>query len=296
MGIIDAAALRKHIEQLTAYGPRHRRNSEAVRAALDHVTAHLTGYGYQVVTERYGDAPHEVNLLAERAGTDGGPVLELGAHWDSVAGSPGADDNASGVAGLLELARLFATGPAPARTLRFCFFGGEECDPEPFNGSTAHVARLDATGEDVEGVIVLESIGFRDPRPHSQTFPEVGDELGVDLSAFHRADFIAAIGDEDAGDWLAAIFAGGRAQHPPLPVLPLPLPADHAGDGARSDHVPYWDSGRLGVMVTDTTEFRSPHYHRPSDTVDTLDLDFAAQVTAAVAYAVRALASLPGGA
>ncbi|WP_144126601.1 M20/M25/M40 family metallo-hydrolase [Catellatospora sichuanensis] len=291
--VIDAAALRKHIGRLTAFGPRHRDDSRAVSAALDHITGCLAGYGYEVVREPYGDAPHEVNLLAERAGTAMAPVLEIGAHWDSVAGSPGADDNASGVAGLLELARICAAEPAAPRTVRFCFFGGEEHDPGPCNGSRAHVARLDATRADVEGIIVLEMIGYRDLRPGSQTFPDADGQADLDLTRLHRADFIAAVGNVEAAAYLAAIGDGGAAQVPPLPVVAVPLPSDHEANGARSDHQPYWASGRLGVMVTDTAEFRNPHYHQPTDTLDTLDLDFAAQVTQAVADAMRTLAHRP---
>lgn len=295
--VIRVAALREHIGRLTAYGPRHRGDRRAVSAALDHITGCLAGYGYEVVREPYGDAPHEVNLLAERAGTGTAPVLEVGAHWDSVAGSPGADDNASGVAGLLEIARLCAAEPPAPRTVRFCFFGGEEHDPGPCNGSRAHVARLDAAGADVEGVIVLEMIGYRDLRPGSQTFPDADadadGQAGADPTRPQRGDFIAAIGNVEAAAYLAAIGDGGAVQVPPLPVLAVPVPADHAADGARSDHQPYWASGRLGVMVTDTAEFRNPHYHRPTDTLETLDLDFAAQVTQCVAGAVRTLAHRP---
>ncbi|GAB4054573.1 M20/M25/M40 family metallo-hydrolase [Catellatospora paridis] len=291
--VISVAALRAHIGRLTAYGPRHRGDGRAVSAALDHITGCLAGYGYEVVREPYGDALHEVNLLAERAGTGTAPVLEVGAHWDSVAGSPGADDNASGVAGLLEIARLCAAEPPAPRTVRFCFFGGEEHDPEPCNGSRAHVARLDAAGADVEGIIVLEMIGYRDLRPGSQTFPDADGQAGPELTGPHRADFIAAVGNVEAAAYLAAIGDGGAAQVPPLPVLAVPLPSEHDAHGSRSDHQPYWAGGRLGVMVTDTAEFRNPHYHRPTDTLDTLDLDFAAQVTQSVASAVRTLAHRP---
>jgi aminopeptidase YwaD len=288
---INATALRGHIERLTASGPRHRDNGTAVLAGLDHITRCLTSYAYAVEREQYGDAPYEVNLLAELAGSGDGPVLEIGAHWDSVVEGPGADDNASGVAGLLELARVFAAGQAPARTLRFCFFGGEEDQPVGCTGSRAHVARLDAEGAWVDGAIVLEMIGYRDVRPGSQRLPQEPHEPGIDLARFSRADFVAAIGNVEAADYLAAICAAGQALDPTLSVLPVSLPTDHTANGARSDHYPYWLSGRKGVMVTDTAEFRNAHYHQATDTLDTLDLDFAEQVARAVADAVRALSS-----
>lgn len=284
---INAVALGRHIGQLTAHGPRHRDNEMAVRAALGYITQCLSAYGYAVEREPYGAAPHEVNLLAERGGGDR-PVLELGAHWDSVIEGPGADDNASGVAGLLELARVFAVERNLGRTLRFCFFGGEEDQPVGCTGSRAHVARLDAQSARVDGAIVLEMIGFRDVRPGSQRIPLEPGDAGIDLTRFSRADFIAAIGNVEAADYLAAIYAAGQGQDPALTVLPVNMPVDgrHA---ARSDHYPYWLSGRKAVMVTDTAEFRNANYHQPTDTLDTLDLDFAEQVTRAIADAVRAL-------
>jgi Zn-dependent M28 family amino/carboxypeptidase len=105
---ISSMALREHVVRLTEHGPRHRDNPAAVPAALDYIEQCLISYGYQVEHERYGDAPHEVNLLTEVLGNSNAPLLEVGAHWDTVSDGPGADDNASGVAGLLELARVFA--------------------------------------------------------------------------------------------------------------------------------------------------------------------------------------------
>jgi aminopeptidase YwaD len=229
-GSIDVVTLGRHIDRLTAHGPRHETNPGAVIAALGYITSTLESYGYRVDRERYGSAAHEVNLLAERTGA--GPVIEVGAHWDTVERSPGADDNASGVAGLLELARVFAAGDRPARTVRFCFFGGEEYG---LIGSLVHVANLDERGADVEGAIVFEMIGYRDSRAGSQRFP---GEIDVP-PGFDRGDFIVAVGNTASADYLAALAAGG---HPALMVLPIDLPidGDHAG---RSDHYPYWLTG-----------------------------------------------------
>ncbi|WP_326549689.1 M28 family peptidase [Micromonospora sp. NBC_01813] len=284
---IDPAALRDHVVELTRHGPRHRDNPTAIGPVLDHLTGHLTDSGYRVAVERYGDAAHEVNLIADLGRPVDAPIVEVGAHWDTVAGTPGADDNASGVAGLLEIARLLAVDP-PARSPRFCVFGGEE-DDEPFTGSRAHVARLGADGVRVAGAVVLEMIAYRDSRPGTQRIPaEMRDALG-DVAGLDRGDFVCAIGSIESTHWLAALQAAGWVQEPTLPVVPLPVPRQHSGDGARSDHVPYWAAGWPAVMVSDTANFRNPHYHRPSDTIDTLDFDFAAAVAATVAEAVRTL-------
>ncbi len=284
---ITAGALRRHVEQLTARGPRHRDNPAAVRAAVGYVADAFAQWGYSVTLDQYGAAPDEVTVLADVPTPRPGPIVEVGAHWDSVAGSPGADDNAGGVAGLLELARHFAEAGQPGRTLRFCAFGGEEDAPGGSRaGSRAHVASLAAGGPPVEGAIVLEMIAYRDPRPGSQSFPA---DLAAAAEGHDRGDFIAAVGNPAAADYLAALWAAGQELEPALPVLPLTLPADHDGDGARSDHQPYWLSGRRGVMITDTANFRNPHYHRPTDTVDTLDFAFAEAVTRTVAAALRRL-------
>jgi Zn-dependent M28 family amino/carboxypeptidase len=289
---IGPAALREHIVRLTEPGPRHRGNPASVTAALDYISKCLSSYGYEVEPERYGDAPHEVNLLTGVFGDSAVPVLEVGAHWDSVHDSPGADDNASGVAGLLELARVFSGITPGNRALRFCVFGGEEDQPVGCTGSRAHVARLGAGGPTVEGAIVLEMIAYRDTRPGSQRFPEPEEDAPqLDLSMLDRGDFIAAVGNEEAAEYLEALHSAGQDQAPALMVLPVSLPSSHSANGSRSDHYPYWLSGRKGVMVTDTAEFRNPHYHRSTDTVDTLDFGFAAQVTRAVAQALHALSA-----
>ena len=284
---IDPAALREHVTALVRYGPRSPANPAATGPVLDYLTGQLAGFGYRVSVERYGPAAHEVNLIAGPHRPADAPIVEVGAHWDTVADSPGADDNASGVAGLLEIARTLALDP-PARPPRFCVFGGEE-DAVPFTGSRAHVARLGRDGVQVDGAVVLEMIGYRDVRPGSQRIPESMRDAVGDVDAVDRGDFVCAIGSIESTHWLAAVQAAGWLQQPTLSVLPLPVPRQHAGDGARSDHVPYWAAGRKAVMVTDTAEFRNPHYHRASDTVDTLDFDFAASVTAAVTDAVRSL-------
>jgi Zn-dependent M28 family amino/carboxypeptidase len=218
-----------------------------------------------------------------------GPVIELCAHWDSVAGSPGADDNASGVAGLLEIARVFAAGEVPRGRLRFCLFGEEEDEQIGYLGSRAHVARLDVEGMPVSGAVVLEMIGYRDSSPGSQRFPEDLVPEGSPLRAFDRGDFIAAIGNQGTEPWLEAVRVAGQAEEPSLPVLSIPVPADVGGNATRSDHLPYWRSGRSGVLITDTAEFRNPHYHRPTDLPTTLDYAFAAAVTRTVARTLRTL-------
>lgn len=287
--LISADALRGHVESLTRLGPRHEDNPAAVTAALAYVTASLSASGYQVEREPYGEAPHEVNLIAVLPGAEE-PILEVGAHWDTVAQSPGADDNASGVAGLLEIARALADADGSGRPVRYCVFGGEEGQEDALAGSRAHVAGLSRAPGRVEGAVVLEMIGYRDRRPGTQRIPADIAAVAGDLGPIaDHGDFVAVIGNPAAGDYLAAFRAAAAQTPSPLPVLPLTLPAGVTTNGVRSDHYPYWLSGRKAVQVTDTAEFRNPHYHQTTDTPKTLDYDFAAAVATVVAAAVRAL-------
>jgi Zn-dependent M28 family amino/carboxypeptidase len=280
-------ALDGHIDVLTALGPRHHTNLRAVNATLGYLAHQFNGFGYEPVVERYGAEPDQANVVVALPGTEPDlPWLEVGAHWDSVEASPGADDNASGVAGVLEIARALASRDRPRRGVRLCLFGGEEGQRghRGFEGSIAHVSTVDGQ---VAGAIVLEMIGYRTTVPGSQHLP---DQLVGLIDVPDTGDFIAVVGNEDSADYVVALEAAARRHVPGLPVFPLVLPEIALPLVNRSDHVPYWFAGHKGVLVTDTSEYRTPHYHQPDDVPSTLDLDFAADVTAMVTWAVVDLA------
>lgn len=264
----------------------------AVESAHVYITDMMQSFGYDVKRIQYGPAPHNVNLIAEiDTYNPQKPVLELGAHWDSVAGSPGADDNASGVAGLLEMAReLIRDEPQP--NVRFCFFGDEEDSdefPQGRGGSREHVRHLESEAIDIEGAMILEMIGYTDYRPGSQQFPPLPADGRPSEQEDVPGTFIAAVGNHASRDYVDAIAAAAEALGHALPVAPV-IAGDEDGDLARSDHSSYWDAQLKGVMITDTANFRNPNYHTPADTVKTLDLTFAAQVTHTLIVAVRELA------
>ncbi|MGI5245235.1 M20/M25/M40 family metallo-hydrolase [Dactylosporangium sp. CA-139066] len=260
--MIDAKRLRAHVEALTAHGPRFE-DQPGVAAALRYITDELSGLGLPVRVERYGSELHEVNLVAEIQGGTSDDAVELCAHWDSVETTPGADDNASGVAGVLEAARALRDVELPARTIRFVLFGGEE---KSFDGSRAHVAHITPQTE----AIVFEMIGYTSP---VQRFPE---ELAGFVDPPERGDFIAVVANEDSQGLLRRY-----ATRLEVPAFPLVLPPLAAEVAMRSDHVPYWETGRRALLVTDTADYRNPQYHRPGDTADTLNYAFAAGVVAA---------------
>jgi Zn-dependent M28 family amino/carboxypeptidase len=209
--------------------------------------------------------------------------LILAAHYDTVEGSPGADDNASGLTVLLEVARRLKQ-TALTRPVQFIAFCLEE---EDLLGSRAFVARLTETGRSVYGAIVLECVGYASDREGSQRTPP-----GIPVAVPSVGNFLALIGNQTSAALTAAL---SQAMASTIPVVPLVVPGngEQLPDTRRSDHTAFWEEGFAAVMVTDTANFRNPHYHRSTDTVDTLNLKFLASVTDAVTNAVLALAATP---
>ncbi|MBI4529799.1 MAG: M28 family peptidase [Deltaproteobacteria bacterium] len=206
-------------------------------------------------------------------------LMIVGAHLDSVGGSPGADDNASGVAVLLETARALSKSRRRAEVV-FCAFNLEELN---MLGSTHFAEKLKRAGTKVQGMISLEMVGFTDPRPGKQNYP-----LGLRWLYPDRGDFIGLIGNLRSSALLRR-FAAAMRRVPGLPVETLRV----LGNGfmlpeARlSDHSPFWDRGYPALLVTDTAFLRNPNYHAPSDTAETLDFEFMARVCQGVAIGLE---------
>jgi Zn-dependent M28 family amino/carboxypeptidase len=287
---ISESSLRRHVAALTGIGPRPWNDEEATAATLAYLDRTLRGFGYRVETE--------VVPLAATAGRDGGSrseprnliavleggkepdrIIEVGAHYDSVPLAPGADDNASGVAGVLEIARVAASFEF-RKTLRFCLFAMEEVG---LVGSRAHVERIRSRGESHEGILVLEMIGYATDRPDSQASPV---RIPLLLSPPRTGDFILVVGNFPSGGIGNRFERAAGLYVPELEIFSLERLGGFFRDAARSDHSPYWRAGLRGVMITDTANFRNPNYHRPSDTIDTLDFVFCRGVTRAAAAAV----------
>ncbi|HXY70069.1 MAG TPA: M28 family peptidase [Gemmatimonadales bacterium] len=260
---------------------------EALAAAEDYVALELGAAGLRVERQlfEFGGAEYR-NVVATRDGADGDrPWVVVGAHFDSRAGSPGADDNASGVAALLEVARMLRGARLPA-TIQFVGFNLEELQRKPLRyaiGSRAYARWLRARGQRVAGALVLEMLGFTSPTqgapPGARLFspvPRVGN-------------FLSAVGDRRSRALLAA-FLRAAAPHVPVADLTVPLRGWLLPDTRRSDNARFWDEGYAALMITDTANFRNPHYHRASDTPDTLDYAFLTRATAAVAAAIGELA------
>jgi Zn-dependent M28 family amino/carboxypeptidase len=196
------------------------------------------------------------------------PIL-IGAHYDAVPGSPGADDNATGIAALLELARTFAAQP-PRHPIRLVAFDLEEAG---LIGSTAYATDLKQQKQPLRLMISLEMLGYRDFTPGSQRYP-----TGLQYFYPNQGDFIGLI-----GNWRSIpdlIRLSGQIKRTGLACEWLPAGARGkiVPDTRRSDHAPFWDQGYRALMVTDTANLRNPYYHRSSDRLETLDLDFLTEV------------------
>ncbi|HZI03689.1 MAG TPA: M28 family peptidase [Archangium sp.] len=234
--------------------------------------------GYTVIAHNVeGPTWQTTNVIAEVRGTEHpDEVVVVGAHYDAF--FSGADDNSSGVAAMLEMARL-AAGKRFARTVRFVGFDLEEI---ALVGSTRYVRSL--PGEEIVASIVFDCIGYRDPRPGAQ----------LDLPGFpipNTGDFIGAISNEQSRPRLEELYAlGSRLDFVPIRGVMAPIDGSGPASGnlMRSDHAPFWLAGHSALFLTDTANFRNPHYHRDTDEPSTLDYDFLAGVTrlsaAGIAY------------
>ncbi len=289
---ISQERIARHIRSLE--GVRHPAAAPAALAkAQDYIEENLRSLGYHVVLHPFTDGGETFhNIIATRTGCSlpGKRVLVL-AHYDTVAGSPGADDNASGVAVMLELAAALA-GLIPERTLQFVGVNLEEnAEPElsgsGLRGSKALARHAREEGWDIEAVVVLESVAFAG----ASVVQEAPAGLPVEVPA--TGSFLAVIANERSHPLAARFVQGaGRAV---LPVVPLVVPGNGElfRDTRRSDHAPFWDAGFPAIMLTDTTNFRNPHYHGAGDTFETLNLPFAAAVCRAVAALLTELAGSP---
>lgn len=222
------------------------------------------------------------NILAEKRGTTSpDKVFILGAHYDTVPGSPGADDNSSAIAVLLEVARNIQK-ISLGSTLKLIAFTLEECG---YAGSIHYAENARKMGEEILGMISLETVGFTGPRQNyppyidPKYYPNVGDFIGV-------------IGNERSKALLEVVHQSFKIHIPQLPSEFLLVPGNGEGmeEVRLSDHSPFWDHGFPALLVTDTAFLRNPNYHLPSDTIETLDFEFMRKVAVGIYYSIVELA------
>ena len=275
---VDSEQLRSHLQALG----NERYTNTALARTRAYLTQQLRSYGYEPSNQPFGEGDSAgINLSVVRPGTQTPEqTILVGAHYDSVAGSPGADDNASAVATALEIARLFAAYPTD-KTLQVVLFDQEELQPAGVGllGSNAFVNEA-ANLDGLTSAVILEMLGYACYESGCQTYPP-----GLDAQELpSRGDFIGVIGDANHPDLLAAFSTEAEYRNSPedtaIKAVTLSVPMEVLPvmpDLFRSDHVPFWLNGIGAVMVTDTANFRNPNYHRSTDTVETLDLVFLEQ-------------------
>lgn len=209
------------------------------------------------------------------------PIL-IGAHYDSVPGSPGADDNATGVAVLLEMARAFSQVPA-RHPIRFVAFDLEEIYAQAnTHGNVQYAASLE--GEPLRLMIALEMLGYCSDEPNSQAYP-----AGLERFYPNQGNFIGLIGNVPTIPDLIRLSGQIRRSGVGCEWLPAGMRGKIVPDTRRSDHAAFWDRGYKAIMVTDTANLRNPHYHKPSDRIETLNLDFLTQVGQGLIEGIRSL-------
>jgi len=224
-----------------------------------------------------------VNIEAEVTGND--EIIVVGAHYDSVIGSPGADDNASGVAAVIELAGAFA-GKSPKRTIRFVAFANEEPPhfATPQMGSFRYAQRCKERGEKIVAMLSLETIGYFTDAPRSQQYPAM-----LDLFYPSVGNFIAFVSNLQSSRLLRRCVRQFR-KHSKIPCESGAIPEMISGV-AWSDQWAFWQFGYPAIMVTDTALFRNPHYHAATDRPETLDYQCLAAVVEGLTIVVDDLAN-----
>ena len=277
--------LRADVQKLAGeIGERNVPRHAELRSAADAIENSLVTAGLKTRRDGYEVAGKLCeNIEAEITGS-GAEIVIIGAHYDSVLGCPGANDNGSGVAALLALARRSA-GMTPKRTLRFVAFVNEE--PGYFQselmGSSVYAGRSKNKGERIVAMLSLETIGYYSSVPGSQAYPAPG--LGTIYPK--TGNFIAFVGNLGSRA-LVRQAIGTFRRHATLPSEGAALPAAIPGV-AWSDHWAFWQHGYKAIMLTDTAPFRYPHYHERTDTPDKLDYDSMARLISGLEHVVRDL-------
>ncbi len=267
------------------FHPRDITHPANLDAAAAWIAAQLADAGGRLDEQVYTIDGSEYRNVIARFGPDTEERLVIGAHYDVCGEKPGADDNASAVAGLIELARLIGQDDW-SLTLELVAFTLEE--PPKFRtpdmGSAHHARALEAEGVPLRAMICLEMIGYYDIGEDSQEYP-------VDLMKViypTRGDFIAVIGKLGQGG-ITRRVKGAMSRATPLPVVSMNAPASIPGIDF-SDHLNYWAAGYDAVMITDTAFYRNPNYHESTDTWETLDYVRMSMVVQGVFAAVKDIA------
>jgi Zn-dependent M28 family amino/carboxypeptidase len=296
---MDPLTLKTHVHALAGeIGERNLWRYSSLQRAAEYIEASLRSYGYAPSRQTYELSRLPVSnieaILPGRRAADAGGLegtascadesLVIGAHYDTVEACPGANDNATGVAALLDLARRFSTRPM-ARTVRFVAFVNEEPPffQTPQMGSVVYARAARSAGCRISGMLSLETMGYYSDVAASQqypveemasTYPDVGNFIGFVANEESRA--------------LLETAARAFSDRTRFPLQAAAMPADLPGAG-WSDHWSFWQSAYPALMVTDTAPWRYPWYHTPGDTPDRIDFRKLAEVVDGLEQVVQVL-------
>jgi aminopeptidase YwaD len=280
--LISTENLKQHVQQIHFDRNPYDRYMELEQAA-HYIKKEFLKMGLNVSEDSFQwEGKSYKNIVAEKRGSASQDrVLILGAHYDTISGSPGADDNASAIAVLLEVAKSIQQVSLNT-TLRWIAFSLEE---PGYIGSTHYAGEAKKRGDKILGMISLEMVGYTGLKQNyplylnPKYFPNVGDFIGI-------------VGNHASKGLLEKVQGSIKTHIPQLPSEYILVPKN--GDGMEemrlSDHSPFWDQGFPALMITDTAFLRNPNYHLPSDTLETLDFEFMRKVAIGVYYSIIELA------
>ena len=280
-------SIKKHINRLAVdIGPRPVTNELSIKKTENYITNYFKNIGLQVQLQQYKYGNYDItniitgsqeNLLSSK-------YYVIGAHYDSVPETYGADDNASGIAVLLELAR-YTMQEKISLPVRFVAFTAEE--PPTFGtryqGSKVFVKSALENKDEILGAIILEMVGYTS---NEQAYPLVLKWMGYPS----KGNFIGIVGNRKSKKFGQLIFQSFKKNEQlPVETLFVPFNGRILPDTRLSDHSPFWDAGLFAVMITDTAFFRNPNYHTPKDTFDTLDYFFMAELVKSLLITLKKL-------
>jgi hypothetical protein len=282
-----AGRLKRHVVAI-ASRPHNVAHYAELEAAARYLEAELAALGYQPqaqVFETEGKPVRNIEVVIEPASA--GPDTEslvVGAHYDSAGIAPGANDNGTGAAAIIELARLLKNFEPRDKRLRLVLFVNEEppYDRTPDMGSWQYARMLKERGERVAGMVSLETLGCFSDQPGSQKYPAPFGLFFPD-----KANFIAFVALPGSRDFLHEVVGSFR-RHAELPTIGGTAPDQFDGVG-WSDHWSFSRHGYPAIMITDTALFRYPHYHKTTDTPDKVDYEKLARITLALEQSIRDL-------
>ncbi|HYL97336.1 MAG TPA: M28 family peptidase [Blastocatellia bacterium] len=286
LGLADPELLERYVRVIsTEFVPRDERHPEGLDRAARYIAAEFRQYSGRVREQVFELGGVEYRNVIASFGPENGERIVVGAHYDADGPFPGADDNASGVAGLLELARLLSLEP-PSGRIDLAAYSLEEVGDfqSGVYGSGVHARSLKDQGAKVKAMISLEMIGYFSDAPESQGYPIPGLRFIYPATG----NFIAVVGKLDQPRLVRRIKHAMIGATRSLAVRSINAPTQLAGV-TLSDHVNFWQAGYPAVMITDTAFYRNKAYHTAFDSWDRLDYDKMAEVIDGVFAAIQEL-------